>query len=69
MSVYLDVSGNMFDIRKNFSKSVDICVHNIFKHLRQMLYTEDYLYLDYSLSQTSPYFEQKARSLGDLCTL
>ena len=32
-------------------------------------YTVDSLYLDYSLSRTSLYFEQKARSLGHLCTL
>ena len=31
-------------------------------------YTVDSLYLDYSLSRTSVYFEQKARSLGHLCT-
>ena len=31
--------------------------------------TVDSLYLDYFLSRTSLYFEQKARSLGHLCTL
>ena len=31
--------------------------------------TVDSLYLDYPLSRTSLYFEQKAWSLGHLCTL
>ena len=31
--------------------------------------TVDSLYLDYTLSRTSLYFEQKARFLGHLCTL
>jgi len=34
-----------------------------------MAATVDSLYLDYPLSRTSLYLEQKARSLGHLCTL
>ena len=35
----------------------------------QIQNTLDSLYLDYSLSQTSLYFEQKGQALGHLCTL
>ena len=41
----------------------------ILKIIMRYLSTVDSLYLDYSLSRTSLYFEQKARSLGHLCTL
>ena len=36
--------------------------------VRRLGNTVDSLYLDYSLSRTSLYFEQKARSLGHLWT-
>ena len=40
----------------------------LLKCLLKISATVDSLYLDYSLSRTSLYFEQKVRSLGHLCT-
>ena len=42
---------------------------SIIKNLRRQYSAVDSLYLDYSLSRTSLYFEQKARSLGHLWIL
>ena len=50
-------------------KKIDFSLSIVALYVKAFRTTVDSLYLDYSLSRTSLYFEQTARSLGHLLTL